>query len=442
MKRDVVFSKPKVYLTHASTGTEDSQYGLQEITYGAARISHDRQQRRPYEIYESELKILDETERTGKMKNLFLKCAKRGETSVFYQGQFGLEFTVPRLVTLALCFDNFTKYLQTSLRYTKAGGMSPTGELMSGEFYFPEKIKETELEGAVKDLFEKLDTDYVEMVENKIPPEDARFILPLDVFAKHIHANANFVSLTALKSAYETNESVPQVVKDILNDTFAQLRQKYPALFDPEVIEAFVKKDKHFPIAHAFYSNNSVFDNLLKQYNYPGRIMEINYPLTKEMVEEILQGNLSERANLLLSHIGKELEAVLVPMSVATLHQMIRQDTTMQVPESLYSAAERREIVVPPRIADSKYEKTYLKSCNAALNLYEKLVSDGIPKEEAIGIIPHGTEIYELLKPDGWNILFGFMRDRSGKAAQWEIRGIAKELAKLFGEKNPAFKIN
>jgi thymidylate synthase (FAD) len=59
--------------------------------------------------------------------------------------------------------------------------------------------------------------------------------------------------------------------------------------------------------------------------------------------------------------------------------------------------------------------------------LYENLIKNGIKKEDARFILPQGTTT-ELLVVGNFQAWYDFIKLRSGKEAQWEIRVVAHEI--------------
>ena len=59
--------------------------------------------------------------------------------------------------------------------------------------------------------------------------------------------------------------------------------------------------------------------------------------------------------------------------------------------------------------------------------LYELLIADGVKKEDARFILPQGTTT-ELLAVGNFQAWYDFIKLRSGKEVQWEIRAVAHEI--------------
>ena len=94
--------------------------------------------------------------------------------------------------------------------------------------------------------------------------------------------------------------------------------------------------------------------------------------------------------------------------------------------------------VVPPSVsADAEALKVFVEQAEAAGLAYEKLLSLGIPKEDARFILPHGgeTRIVVTMNARELNHFFAL---RCCNRAQWEIRDVAWQMLKLAHEAAPA----
>jgi thymidylate synthase (FAD) len=88
-----------------------------------------------------------------------------------------------------------------------------------------------------------------------------------------------------------------------------------------------------------------------------------------------------------------------------------------------YCNEEETNVVIPESI--SKYgvqDFVY----NAQI-LYENLIKNGVKKEDARFILPQGTTT-ELLVVGNFQAWYDFIKLRSGKEVQWEIRAVAHEI--------------
>ena len=129
--------------------------------------------------------------------------------------------------------------------------------------------------------------------------------------------------------------------------------------------------------------------------------------------------------------------------SLACLHQAIRQRSWNHTLESIYDAVQDTledddRMVVPPSIKRRpRFLRMYQQQHRDMLNLYRELVREGIPRAEAIGVIPHSVKIYTLIHVNGWNAIHS-IGQRTCVTAQWEIRKIAWEIARVIKKEFPA----
>jgi thymidylate synthase (FAD) len=113
-------------------------------------------------------------------------------------------------------------------------------------------------------------------------------------------------------------------------------------------------------------------------------------------------------------------------------HQMVRHTAlNFSQRSQRYTSERENESVIPPSFGKRAKElfKNWDKMAN---NLYRILTEDlKIPKEDARFILPHGRKSTIVVSaPTPW--LLDFLKKRTEKAAQWEIREIAQRMLKLL----------
>jgi thymidylate synthase (FAD) len=81
------------------------------------------------------------------------------------------------------------------------------------------------------------------------------------------------------------------------------------------------------------------------------------------------------------------------------------------------------EVIVPEAIRFNVVDRHLME----AISLYELLIADGVKKEDARFILPQGTAT-ELLVVGNFQAWYDFIKLRSGKEVQWEIREVAHEI--------------
>jgi len=88
-----------------------------------------------------------------------------------------------------------------------------------------------------------------------------------------------------------------------------------------------------------------------------------------------------------------------------------------------YCNEEETNMVMPKSISNLKTENHIAN----AYELYKNLIADGVKKEDARFILPQGTTT-ELLVVGNFQAWYDFIKLRSGKEVQWEIRAVAHEI--------------
>jgi thymidylate synthase (FAD) len=349
----------------------------------------------------------------------------RGHGSVLDQSFFTFSIeNVPRLVTLQLCALEYLSHLQQSLRRAEAK-----------HFYIPLAIKESKLFEEVKIILFEAFGLYNEMKKEQLPIEDARYILPLYTKTniqtsgdarelQHLHAMSNGKKV-----------EVPSIVKETVEQIIKACKEVAPVSFKVRRNETLEWR----PAAQLFASENKTLEKLVSEHDLSSGVALVpcnGYGLS--ITGESLSKAIEERDEAELSNLKHVHFDFLVQMSLAAYHQAIRQRTWNHSVESIYRAAERRTIIIPPSIGKSRFKERYTNMNNNMLDLYQKLIENGVPRAEAVGVLPHSLQIHSLIHIDGWNAIYSIGK-RTCKKAQWEIRKIAEEIARCIKEKNNAF---
>lgn len=117
-------------------------------------------------------------------------------------------------------------------------------------------------------------------------------------------------------------------------------------------------------------------------------------------------------------------------LSRVALAQLTRHRiASFSVESQRYCGATHRPVVLP----DSFKKKGYVGSLDAALyeleELYDSMIKDGIPKEDARMILPQGISTSLIMTMNARELLH-FFALRTCNRAQWEIRQLADEMLK------------
>ena len=122
-------------------------------------------------------------------------------------------------------------------------------------------------------------------------------------------------------------------------------------------------------------------------------------------------------------------------------HQLVRHTAlNFSQRSQRYASEKENQSVIPPSFGERA--KELFKSWDStANNLYRVLTEDlKIPKEDARFILPHGRRSTIVVSaPTPW--LLDFLRKRTEKAAQWEIRQTAFKMLKLLERELPKVEL-
>ena len=124
-------------------------------------------------------------------------------------------------------------------------------------------------------------------------------------------------------------------------------------------------------------------------------------------------------------------------ISRVTLAQLTRHRmASYSVQSQRYVKMDDPEFVVPDSIKNSTYCTEYSVMMKDCMNLYQRMLKEGIPAEDARYIIPQSvtTKLYMTMNA---RELLHFFSLRCCNRAQWEIRELADEMLRLCKEKAP-----
>lgn len=129
-----------------------------------------------------------------------------------------------------------------------------------------------------------------------------------------------------------------------------------------------------------------------------------------------------------------------VECSRACSHQIVRHRTGKFTQQSQRYVNENEfGFVIPQSIKDKEMTKEYCELMQDINQMYNVLISTGVPKEDARFVLPNACKTKIIITFDFRNF-FHFLNERLCTRSQWEIRGIAKDMAKLAIEACPAIE--
>ncbi len=165
--------------------------------------------------------------------------------------------------------------------------------------------------------------------------------------------------------------------------------------------------------------------------------VKLLYHTDIEALKRVLaQRGISFEPELLMDHVMYMFE--IEDCSRVTTHQLVRHRVVSYDQESQrFSAATREGVVTPPNIQGSEVAyKAYDEALKVVYASYEKMVTAGVPKEDARYILPSAIKT-KLVMTLNARSLMHIVWQRTALQAQWEIRELAATLRNLAGEATP-----
>jgi len=124
-------------------------------------------------------------------------------------------------------------------------------------------------------------------------------------------------------------------------------------------------------------------------------------------------------------------------VSRSLTHQLVRHRIASYAQQSQRFVTPESSFVIPPKIRSNKKALTiFNNSTDKALESYEKLIKEGIPKEDARYLLPNATYTYIIVKMNA-RTLNEFFNLRCCNHAQWEIRKMANKMLKICRDIEP-----
>jgi thymidylate synthase (FAD) len=125
---------------------------------------------------------------------------------------------------------------------------------------------------------------------------------------------------------------------------------------------------------------------------------------------------------------------------VAT-HQLVRHRVASYSQQSQrYVSMDGSGCVIPPEVGNAAGARAVFEECvRNARGAYERMISLGVPREDARFILPHGWETSIVITMNARELRH-FFKLRLCRRAQWEIREVARRMLVLaYGEARKLF---
>jgi len=353
---------------------------------------------------------------------------------------------------IGMRLSSFTVKSRREVDFRTAGFYIPEFRNKDGELHKDnEKLKEQ-----YKNHMQYLFNVYGDIHDEGIPAEDSRFILPYSYHSNIImgidarQLERLIISFTKGKlSRYQELKEFGEIMKEIsekyvsylvpginkieenLENPFEYLEKNYPR---PEI--------KIIPETKLISYTENADDVILKSYimyHYQCSVEETDYIL-KEL--EAKDKNAKSKLMEIILHKDerRELEQVnftfQIPISLSILTHLTRHRMHPLLVPEFTPMWNLNNYVVPATVkANKKLEDKYIVAIDENIKLYEKFKEDVL--EEDLIYFYLGAQMLNVITTMNGRNLQWVCRMRCCNKAQWQIRNVAKSMAKQASEVAP-----
>lgn len=311
----------------------------------------------------------------------------------------------------------------------------------------------------LKDKFIKhckyLFNTYAELVDNEISVEDARFILPYCYHSNIIMGlNARELEKMIISLRFGSLSKISEL-KEVGDNLYSIVKQCVPYLV-PNIKSQEVKDENKFEYLENMHERPEIkIIPKTKLISYTPNSDDVviesyimyHYQCSKEEAKNILQ-NMSKKdehvkeklmQNILHKEERRELEQVSfsfqIPISLSILTHLTRHRMhSLLVPE--FTPMWNLENYVTPETIKAKMNDKYQEAVKKNIEVFEEFKKQGVFEEDLIYFYL-GAQMLNVVTTMNARNLQWVCRLRCCNKAQWQIRFIAKEMAKQVKEIAP-----
>lgn len=313
-----------------------------------------------------------------------------------------------------------------------------------------------ELQRKYKEGMSSLFNSYGEFVDNGIKVEDARFLLPYSYHSNFIMGlNARELEklviallhgkVSKIAEAKEVGMKLYEIIKEAVPYLVDNIEKQLDRENDFEYLESMVERPKTDILEKPqliHYTPNADEQVILSHIMY-------HYQCTEERAKELLQEMENkdiECRNKIMNNIlnkeeNRELEQVSftfqIPISLSILTHLTRHRMhSLLVPEFI-PMWDLNNYIIPQSIQDNeKLKELYIQKVNENMKLYNEFVKEGVMEEDLVYFYI-GGQMCNVMTTMNARTLQWVCRMRCCNKAQWQIRNIAKEMAKQVTQVAP-----
>lgn len=324
-------------------------------------------------------------------------------------------------------------------------------------FYVPEfRDKEgnlhknnKELQRRYKEGMSSLFNSYGEFVDNGIKVEDARFLLPYSYHSNIIMGlNARELErmviallhgkISKIAEAKELGMKLYEIIKEAVPYLVDNIEKQLDRENDFAYLESISKRPEIEILEKPqliHYTPNADEQVILSHIMYHYQCTETK---AKELLQEMETKDKDCKSkimnNILNKEENRELEQVSftfqIPISLSILTHLTRHRMhSLLVPE-FTPMWDLNNYIIPQSIQDNeKLKELYVQKVNENMALYNEFVREGVMEEDLVYFYIGGQMCNVMTTMNARNLQW-VCRMRCCNKAQWQIRNIAKEMAK------------
>jgi len=227
----------------------------------------------------------------------------------------------------------------------------------------------------------------------------------------------------------------PQALKDFGNFIFRIFKEKYPKIFQDWTL-AYDSLDFYPGCIEFLLEKNSFIENLVNEniskMNSTALLLSDDENIELDYLEKIIENRSEELA--VLRNINYKF---LVYIDLAAYQDCLRNRTIDFTIEPLYHAIKRKDFYIPKTILSKNLDSEFLQIVNEEIDFYKTLVENGVPKQEAIGFVPHALKVFSVADTNAFGLIH-FITNRSCLRGRPNYVEFANDVRKELEKRNSA----
>lgn len=402
------------------------------------------------------LTIFENATNTEKNKELVKKVLKSGHKTIIEHINFNLAFiNVSAYVEQFMLEFRLASFTVKSRRYVDFSNMG----FAIPSFVDKNKIPLNNADEMLKLYNEHMNflfKEYGEFIEEGIPKEDARFLLPYS-YKSNFYCTVNARELCKILYSMLYGRGMEHAeINELGKNLLIQATELCPFIFENlSVIESGVecKYDKLIQIINNIDDLKLVFDESVELLNYTENpefvvaraVLIGNTNMSSKKIENLLQDKtrLERIVELVLSdRRPRELEQInftfrINSITLAAITHLTRHRMQSIIIPPLHDICKCEQYIIPDTVKiNERLLKRYILAYSKTKEVYDLFRSYGMNKYEISYLYLSGNVIDITTTMNGRELLT-FIGLRSCNRTQWETRGIAVKILNLLRDVSP-----